>query len=110
MLLNIFRYAWSILRSLKDPEFRGLLLFVIGILIFGTYYYHLIEGWRWLDSFYFSVTTLTTVGYGDLAPRTDAGKIFSIIYIFVGMGVILGFINSVARHASEGNGKAKKKK
>lgn len=103
MFLNLFRYAWNILRNLKDQEFRGLLIFVIGILGTGTFFYHTLEKWRWLDSLFFSVTTLTTVGYGDLAPKTDAGKIFTMIYIFVGVGVILGFINSVARHARDKN-------
>jgi voltage-gated potassium channel len=98
--VNVFRFAGSILKGLKDPEFRGLLLFVIAILASGTYVYHLTEKWRWLDSFYFSVTTLTTVGYGDFTPKTDFGKVFTMIYIFLGVGVILGFINVVARHAS----------
>ncbi len=101
----MFKYALSILKSLKDPEFRGLLLFVAAILVTGTYFYHLIEKWGWLDSFYFSVTTLTTVGYGDFSPHTDAGKIFTVIYIFLGVGVILGFINTVARHAEENHKK-----
>jgi hypothetical protein len=99
----MLKYAISILKSLKDPEFRGLLLFVSAILITGTYFYHIFEKWRWLDCFYFSVTTLTTVGYGDFAPQSDAGKIFTIIYIFIGVGVILGFVNAVARHAESQN-------
>jgi len=99
--VNIFRFAGSILRGLKDSEFRGLLLFVVVILIVGTVFYHGIEQWRWLDAFYFSAISLTTVGYGDLAPATDLGKIFTILYIFSGIGVILGFLNAVARKAAE---------
>ena len=59
------------------------------------------EGWSVLDSFYFSVTTLTTVGFGDPAPTTAAGKIFTIVYIFVGLGVIGGFINVLAKHTRQ---------
>jgi hypothetical protein len=99
--INIFKYALSILKSFKDPEFRGLLFFVSAILALGTYFYHLLEKWSWLDCFYFSVTTLTTVGYGDFSPQTNAGKVFTIIYIFIGVGVILGFVNTVARHADK---------
>ena len=56
----------------------------------GTVFFTLVEGWSVLDSFYFSVTTLTTVGFGDPAPATAAGKIFPIVYILVGLGVIGG--------------------
>ncbi len=98
-LSNFFRFAGSILRGLKDPEFRALLFFVFVILIVGTIFYHNFEGWRWIDSFYFSSISLTTVGYGDLAPKTDIGKIFTVVYIFSGVGIILGFLNTVAKHA-----------
>lgn len=98
---NIFKFSGSILRGLKDAKFRSLLFFVLVILLIGTFFYHKIEGWRWLDSFYFSSMSLTTVGYGDLAPKTDIGKIFTIFYIFSGVGVILGFITSVATKAHE---------
>lgn len=101
--INVLKFAGSILKGLKDPEFRGLMLFVAAILVVGTFTYHSVEKWRWLDSFYFSVTTLTTVGYGDLTTKTDFGKIFSVFYIFLGVGVILGFINAVARHAQDQN-------
>lgn len=97
---HIFSFGTSILHGLRDPEFRGLLIFVLIILIVGTTFYHHFEGWRWLDSFYFSSISLTTVGYGDITPKTDIGKIFTIFYIFSGVGVILGFLNTVAKHAS----------
>ena len=43
------------------------------------------EDWRWDDSLYFCVVTMTTVGYGDLVPMNDASKVFAIIYIILGM-------------------------
>lgn len=103
MLRHTFKFFSAILKGLKDHEFRSLLFFVIIILLIGTFFYHRIEGWNWLDSFYFSSVTLTTVGYGDLAPHTDAGKIFTIIYIFSGIGVIVGFLAAVAKKAREDN-------
>ncbi len=39
-------------------------------------------------SLWWSVTTLTTVGYGDMYPITVGGKIFSAIIIFIGLGVV----------------------
>jgi voltage-gated potassium channel Kch len=68
-----------------------------------------VEGWNLLDSLYFSVITLTTIGYGDLSPSTVASKIFTIFYVFVGIGIILAFVNAVAERAMERRSKAKDK-
>ncbi len=100
---TLTRFLRALWYGFKDPEFQGLLAFVLIILLSGTIFYHQIEKWNLLDSFYFSTITLTTVGYGDLAPKTDLGKIFTIIYLFVGIGVILGFVNIVAHHANNQN-------
>lgn len=43
------------------------------------------------------------MGYGDLTPKTDLGKVFTIIYLFIGIGVILGFVNIVAHHTNNQN-------
>ncbi|SNT27137.1 Ion channel [Ekhidna lutea] len=85
---------------LSDKEYRDLLLTGITILIMGTLVYHELEGWTYLDAFYFSFITLTTIGFGDFAPQTDAGKIFTIIYITIGVGIILAFINTLYHHYS----------
>ena len=82
----------------KDKEYRNLILTTIIIMVIGTVSFHYIEGWSWLDSFYFSFITLTTIGFGDLTPITDLGKVFTIIYIIMGVGVILTFINTVYKH------------
>ena len=74
----------------------------------GTVVYHYLEGWTWLDSFYFSFITLTTIGFGDFAPKTDAGKVFTLIYITIGVGIILAFINTLYRHYSSMIKKSKK--
>lgn len=89
LLYRFFRSLWH---GLQDREFRALFYWVIGILLLGTWFYSKVEGWRVLDSLYFTITTLTTVGYGDFYPKTDAGKIFTMIYIFVGIGLLSGFI------------------
>jgi voltage-gated potassium channel len=69
----------------------------ITTLLGGTIFYSSVEGWSLVDAVYFSVTTLTTVGLGDLAPTTTMGKLFTVIYIFAGLSIILGFIDTVAR-------------
>lgn len=84
-----------------DPEMRVLFVLVAVILVIGATFYHLVEGWGWIDSLYFSVTTLATVGFGDFSPTTQAGRVFTIGYIFVGMGLLIAFVNALAHHARQ---------
>ena len=91
-------FLGSLYKMLKQPEFKSFFVLVLITLIFGTIAYHLIEGWRWLDSFYFSVIALTTIGFGDFAPTTDLGKVFTIIYVFIGLGILLGFVNASSEY------------
>jgi voltage-gated potassium channel len=72
-------------------------------LVVGSVVYHYLEGWSWLDSFYFCFITLTTIGFGDFAPQTPEGKLFTILYIIMGIGMILSFIETVYTHFSKGN-------
>ncbi|MBM3272248.1 two pore domain potassium channel family protein [Candidatus Kaiserbacteria bacterium] len=102
-LYTFYRFGRSVRAALRDPEFEVLLTLVILVLGVGTIFYHGVEGWRYLDALYFCVVTLGTVGFGDFAPQTDAGKIFTIVYIFVGIGILFGFINKMAHHAVEEN-------
>jgi len=54
------------------------------------------EGWTIIQALYFSVVTLTTVGYGDFTPTSAGTQIFTIIYIFTGLGVFVALLASVA--------------
>lgn len=56
-----------------------------GLVVLGTVAYRLMEHWSWVTSFYFSVCTLTTVGYGDYYPTTDLSRLFTAIYVLVGV-------------------------
>jgi voltage-gated potassium channel Kch len=91
-LILFFRFLRTIWDGLKDPEFRSLFYWVAGFLALGTWFYARVEKWSILDSLYFSVITLTTVGYGDFSPQTSAGKIFTMIYVLIGLGLISGFV------------------
>jgi len=95
---NFFKAIWE---TLTDPQFLELLVIAAAVLLFGMFFYHSEEGWSYLDSFYFSVTTLTTVGYGDLVPITDIGKLFTSFYILTGVGILLGLVKAVATHTQE---------
>ena len=82
----------------RDPEGKVILGSVVGLLAVGTIVYSILEGWSLLDSLYFSVVTLATVGYGDLTPTTDLAKLFTIGYILTGIGIVAAFASEVAKH------------
>ena len=88
----------TIISFLRDETYRDLLFTTLIILGIGTVAYHHLEGWAWIDCFYFSVITLTTIGYGDFSPQTVGGKLFTIGYIVIGLGMILTFIQTVYDH------------
>ncbi|MCP4459700.1 MAG: two pore domain potassium channel family protein [Cytophagales bacterium] len=94
-------FFYTLISFLRDKEYRQLLYTTFLTLTTGTIVYHFLEGWSWIDSLYFSTITLSTIGYGDFYPHTDAGKIFTILYIIVGVGIILSFINTLQHHYSE---------
>ena len=99
----------TIISFWHDKEYRILFVSTNIILLIGTIAYHFIEKWSWVDSMYFSVITLTTIGYGDISPQTDGGKIFTIVYILVGLGIILSFIQTVYDHYYETRNSMKEK-
>lgn len=83
-----------------DSELKGLLLFAVIILVGGTAFYMAIEGWDVIEAFYFCVTVLTTVGFGDLHPTSDVSRLFTAVYMLLGIGFVLGFISVAARQAA----------
>jgi len=73
---------------------------ITGIVILtGTISIHYIEKLSWVDSIYFSIVSLSTVGYGDITPQTDPGKIFVCVYLLLGIGILAAFANNIIRSA-----------
>ena len=98
-LLTLWRFAKSLVRSLADEEFRALFILVVVLLVSGTVFYSFVEGWGVIDSLYFSVITLTTIGYGDLYPSNALSKVFTILYVLMGAGALVFFIQKLAENA-----------
>lgn len=96
---------------LSDEEFerragqrKVFLLVVLLALVFalGTLGYMTIEGWNAFDSFYMTVITLATIGYGETHPLTTTGRAFTIFLIFVGLGIFTVMVGTVSRAVLEG--------
>jgi voltage-gated potassium channel len=65
------------------------LIAVLAAIALGTVAFHLLEGWSILDSVYVTAQTVTTVGFGDLTPRTPWGRAFATVFMMVGVGIVL---------------------
>ena len=85
----------------KDLDYYVLLSLAITVVTVGTVVFHLLEKWSWIDSFYFTIITLATIGYGDLVPTTPVGKLVTVIFVIVGVGIFLAFLNKVMERRVE---------
>ncbi|MBN2255962.1 MAG: NAD-binding protein [Deltaproteobacteria bacterium] len=85
---------------LEKVRFAFLLLILI--FVFGTLGYHVLEGWPFLESFYATVVTLGTVGYGDFYPKSSEGRIFAIFLITFGVGTMAYTFALVMENFMEG--------
>lgn len=101
IILTTFTAMTAFIRELwnlfKEPKYRAILVWLCAILLAGTVFYHLVEGWSWFDSLYFSVITLSTVGYGDFSPTTTASKLFTMVYIFLGISIFVSFASMLTK-------------
>jgi voltage-gated potassium channel Kch len=88
--IRAIRTMWT------DPQFRSLTRLALIAITSGVVFYWLVEDLSPVNALYFSVTTLTTVGYGDYSPETTAGKLFTVVYVLVGVGILLAFLARVA--------------
>ena len=66
--------------------------FVVIGLLSGVLYYSSSEGWTFVESLYFCVIVMTTVGFGDLVPQSDSARLFSFFYIF---GIVLVYVIAI---------------
>ncbi|HEY0220099.1 MAG TPA: potassium channel family protein [Afipia sp.] len=84
------------LRGLHDPVFRALAFLLVVATAVGAVFYRLAEGWSWLDSAYFSIVSMTTVGDANMAPSSGLSKIFTMGFSVAGIGLMLAFVSRLA--------------
>ena len=82
--------------GLKDPEFRAILVLLVLAILGGTVFYATEEGWDWIDAAYVSVITLGTLSDPRFVPGSLLGKIFTMVYVLGGIGLMLAFVTRLA--------------
>lgn len=97
----------SIFQNLH-PSFRKVALYLVVYLGLSTICFYLvrdqISGKKtngFLDSLYLCIVTMTTVGYGDLVPKSDATKLFACAFVFTGMALVGHILTKAADYLVE---------
>ena len=89
---------------MKKPLLNS--LYIIGsfllILMFGTFGYSLIEGWSFGDSFYMTVITITTVGFGEVGELSSSGRLLTVLIVLLGFSFVAFWGSKFARSMIEG--------
>jgi voltage-gated potassium channel len=84
-------------RTRKRSNVRLGIASVMLAIAVGTIVFSRLEGWSLLDSLYITTQTVTTVGYGDLTPRSPAGRLFATVFMMVGVGIVLYALTSTVQ-------------
>jgi hypothetical protein len=98
LAVGLERLCLGFWHGLRDPEFQAIVFLLLVAVVTGSIFYHSVEGWSWLDSAYFSVVALTTVGDATLGPTTDLSKIFTMGFSLVGIGLVLAFLSRLGSY------------
>jgi len=84
--------------------------FFVLLLLLGTLFYHVFEGFSLVDSFYFTATTMLKIGYGDIVPASSWGKIAAAFFSLAGVLLLLLFALALVRSRLNGQESVSKNK
>ena len=80
---------------------------ILFVFTLGTLGFYFIEGnWTFLEAFFMTIITITTIGYGEVKPLSPQGQIFAIIFIIIGLSTAAILATELARQFIERNFKA----
>lgn len=81
------------------PLFNLKIIFValVTLTVIGMAGFHFLEGWSWFEGFYMVLTTITTIGYGEVHPLSPAGRVFNTFIIVAGVGLVLLFFGGATQ-------------
>jgi voltage-gated potassium channel Kch len=100
--IDMVKLLHAVMISIKhDIEFRILLFLLLTLLVGATLFYSSVEGWSIIDALYFSVMTMSTIGYGDLVPTTTWSKLFTIIFSILSIGFFAAVIANIVANVLE---------
>lgn len=84
------------------PRITVIVVLIISIILGGAVGYHIIEGWPFIDAFYMTIITISTVGFGEVRPLSGVGKVFTIILILSGVATITTGVSLIFSSIIEG--------
>eukprot|EP00698_Gefionella_okellyi_P024859 TRINITY_DN888_c0_g1_i1.p1 TRINITY_DN888_c0_g1~~TRINITY_DN888_c0_g1_i1.p1 ORF type:complete len:555 (+),score=30.51 TRINITY_DN888_c0_g1_i1:1082-2746(+) len=100
LLMGLLKRLCGYKSSSQIPWFtaRVKLVATVSIMLLGAtlgaFAFHALEGWSYGDSVYYSIVTLSTIGYGDFAPVTFHGRLFFIFFVLLQMGAFFHYLES----------------
>ncbi|NMC76221.1 MAG: potassium channel protein [Candidatus Methanofastidiosa archaeon] len=83
-------------------KFIFVLIGPIFLLLIGTIGFHFLENLSLVESIYLTSSTITTVGYGDIHPESNGGRLFSIFIMFGGIGIVIYTLTFIVNFIVEG--------
>ena len=97
ILLTARAFGNALVAVWRDPHTKALPVAAGTLVATVTIFYWHFEYWTIIESLYFCIITLATVGYGDLSPTTPGTQIFTILYVLAGFGVLAALLTSMAQ-------------